>query len=111
MSALITEKMVQLAFDWLNENADNAAAAKAQRIRAEHKTRQVRSQVFLECEGTVAEREAKALVSDRYDKAVHDECMAVEADEFHRNQRNRCEAIIDGWRTEQSNYRAMARIG
>lgn len=107
---LITEQMVQAAFDWLRENATTAAAAKAARIRAEHNTKRVKAKQFLASEGTVSEREHRALASKEYDRAVDDECQAVEADEFHRNQRNKAEAIIDAWRTEQSNYRAMGKV-
>ena len=112
MSALIPEKTVELAFEWLKDNAEASAAAKAAKIRAEHRTRQVRAEMYLAAEGgTVADREAKAIASEDYDKAVDEECKAVEADEFHRNQRNRCEAIIDAWRTEQAGIRAMGKIG
>ena len=108
---LVPDDLVQSAFDWLHDNSKPAAAAKAARVRAEYKTKQVKARVFLESEGTVAEREAKALASDRYDEAVVAEIDAVEKDEFHRNQRSKAEAIIESWRTEQSNLRAMTKVG
>ena len=108
---LINEDMISAAFDWLHDNSRAAAKAKADRIRAEHRTKQVRAQVFLESEGTVAERESKALASNRYDEAIDAEITAVENDEFHRNQRNKAEAIIEAWRTEQSGLRAMSKVG
>lgn len=108
---LISDTLVQQAFDWLKENAKPSAAARAARIRAEHNTKRVKAQQFLSHEGSVAERDAQAIASTEYDEAVEAECAAVEADEFHRNQRNKAEAIIDAWRTEQSNYRAMQKVG
>lgn len=108
---LISDDLVQSAFDWLRENTRPAAAAKAARIRAEHTTKRVKAQMFLEASGSVAERDARAIASDEYLEAVDAEASAVEQDEYHRNQRNKAEAIIDAWRTEQSNYRAMGRVG
>ena len=108
---LVNEDMIAAAFDWLHDNSKPAAAAKAARIRAEYKTKQVKARVFLESEGTVAEREATALASDRYDEAVDAEIQAVENDEFHRNQRSKAEAIIESWRSEQANLRAMSKVG
>ena len=111
LGTLVNEDMIQAAFDWLHDNSKPAAAAKAARIRAEYKTKQVKAQVFLESEGTVAEREARALASMEYDLAIDAEIQAVENDEFHRNQRSKAEAIIESWRSEQANLRAMSKVG
>ena len=108
---LVSEEMVQQAFDWLNENASTSAAARANRVRAEYHTKAIRSEVFLEKEGNNLERESKTFKDRRYKDAVRDEMKALEEDQFHINQRNKCMAIIDAWRTEQSNYRAMQRVG
>jgi len=107
---LVSEEMVQQAFDWLHDNRQASAHAKAMRIRAEYAVKKARSKAFLDATGNNAEREAKAMQTDEYDKAVEEEIVAIEADEFHRNQRNRCGAIIEAWRTEQSNLRSMAKI-
>ena len=108
---LVNEDMIQAAFDWLHDNSKPAAAAKAERIRAEYRTKQIKAKAFLEAEGTVAEREATALASSQYDEAVDAEIQAVENDEFHRNQRSKAEAIIESWRSEQANLRAMSKVG
>lgn len=111
MTVLISDNLVQAAFDWLRENAAPSAAAKAARIRAEHNTKRVKAKQFLEASGSVAERDATAIASDEYLEAVDGEASAVEADEFHRNQRNKAEAIIEAWRTEQASMRAIAKVG
>jgi len=108
---LISDDLVEKAFDWLKDNAAQSAAAKAARIRAEHNVKRVKAQKFLESEGSIAERDARAIASDEYAEAIDQECEAVERDEFHRNQRNKASAIIEAWRTEQSNYRAMQKVG
>lgn len=111
MNQLVSDKLVQQAFDWLSENRQSSAAAKALRIRAEYKVKQVRSKLFLDATGNNAEREAKAISSPEYEEAILEEIQAIEADEFHRNQRSRCTALIEAWRTEQSNLRTMAKVG
>jgi hypothetical protein len=108
---LITEEMVQTAFDWLNDNAAKAAQAKSKRIRAEHMLKRAKAEAFLAASGTVAEREAIALCSPEYDEALDEECRAVQLDEWYRNQHNKCGAIIDGWRTESATNRSLGKIG
>ena len=108
---LITDQMVQAAFDWLNEQVQHAASAKADRIRAEYATKQAKANAFLDAEGTVAERDAKAVASNVFHAAVEKETKAIAKDEFFRNQRDKCTAIIEAWRTQSSNYRALGKVG
>jgi len=108
---LISDDMVQKAFDWLNENSNMAAGAKADRIRAEYGVKKAKAKVFLASAGTVAERESEAICSDEFSNAVEKEAEAVADDEFYRDNRSKCIAIIDAWRTEQSNLRGMSRVG
>lgn len=108
---LVSDKMVQDAFDWLQDHADTAAKARAEKIRAEYAVKVARALVFAESEGTVAERQAYADCAPSSRNAYDDEADAVEKDEWHRVNRSKCEAIIDAWRTEQSNLRSMGRVG
>lgn len=64
MRQLVTDDMAQAAFDWLAENTDTAAHARAMRVKAEYATKRAKARAFLEESGTIAEREAKALCSD-----------------------------------------------
>lgn len=109
--ALITDKMVHAAFDWLDDHAGPAAAAKAERIRAEHGVKRVKARLYLEAPGNnIAERDAWAMNHADYGAAVDREAEAVRNDEFFRAERGKCEAIIEAWRTEQSNFRAMGKV-
>jgi hypothetical protein len=108
---IVSDKMVQDAFDWLNGHADSAAAAKAEKIRAEYRVKVARGRVFGESEGTVAERQAAADCDQHTQCAYDDEAEAVEKDEWHRVHRSKCEAIIEAWRTEQANLRGMTKVG
>ncbi|MCA0276306.1 MAG: hypothetical protein LCH86_09895 [Proteobacteria bacterium] len=110
MRFIIRDETVHAAFDMLEANAHAAAVAKAMRERTEDDRKAARARVFLKATGTVAEREAQALISDEYQQACEHFYAAVEADEEHRNQRGKCEAIIEAWRTCQSNFRAMGKV-
>ena len=108
---LVTDKMVGTAFDWLDDHAAPAAAAKAELIRAEHNTKRVKARLFLESnETSVAAKEAWAMTQPAYGEAVDREAEAARNDEFFRRERDKCQAIIEAWRTEQSNFRAMGKV-
>lgn len=103
---LVTETMMQAALDYLATSAHEAAAAKAERVRAEHGVKQAKARAFMQAEGPVAQRDAEAIASDEYATAVEREAKAVEQDEWHRNQRTKADAIISAWQTENANRRA-----
>jgi hypothetical protein len=107
---IIRDETVHAAFDTLEIQAQPAAAAKAMRERRDDQRKAARAKVFLSQTGSVAEREAKALVSEEYQIACEAYYAAVEADEEYRSTRSKCEAVIEAWRTCQSNFRAMGRI-
>ena len=107
---IIRDETVHAAFDTLELQAQPAAAAKAMRERREDERKAARARAFLKTTGNVAEREAQAILSEEYQIASERYYAAVEADEEYRNTRSKCEAIIEAWRTCQSNFRAMGRI-
>ena len=111
MMPIVSEQMVQDAFDWLQSHADSAAAAKAEKIRAEYNVKATRAKIFLLNEGTVAERQATADCAPTTKEAYDREAEAVEKDEWHHRHRSKCEAIIEAWRTEQANLRGMGKVG
>jgi hypothetical protein len=106
----IKDETVHAAFDLLESHAQPAAAARAMRERCDDQRRAARARGFLNATGNVAEREAQSVLTDEYSSACEAFYEAVEADEYHRNQRSKCEAIIEAWRTVQSNFRAMGKV-
>lgn len=106
----IRDETVHAAFDTLEVQAQPAAAAKAMRERREDQRKAAKARAFLKASGSVAEREASALLAEEYQIACESYYAAVEADEEYRNTRSKCEAIIEAWRTCQSNFRAMGKI-
>ena len=107
----IPDSKVQMALDWLEENAGSMAAARAERERAAYRTKIAKQKVFLASNGNNAEREAKALTSELFLDAMMKEAEAIQVDEEFRNNRSKCEAIIDAWRTTTATARAASRIG
>lgn len=106
MPRLVTDDMVSNALDYLAQSTEAAAAAKAERIRAEYARKKVRSMIMLDSDGPIAIREAHAETSEEYEKACEREAEAVRNDEWHRLQRNKAEAIVEAWRTESATVRA-----
>ena len=109
---LITDAAVHAAFDYLNEAADAAAKARADRILAEHKRKKVLAEMLLEqTAGSADMRRAAAEASPEYWEACEDEARATRADVWHQHQKGKAMAIIEAWRTEQSNLRSAGKVG
>jgi hypothetical protein len=107
---IIRDETVHAAFDMLESHAQPAAAARAMRERREDERRAAKARAFLRATGTAGEREAQSVLDEDYRLACERFYAAVEADEEYRNQRSKCEAIIEAWRTVQSNFRAMGKV-
>lgn len=107
---VIRDETVHAAFDTLESHAQPAAAARAMRERREDERRAAKARAFLKATGTAGEREAQSILDEEYRLACERFYAAVEADEEYRNQRSKCEAIIEAWRTCQSNFRAMGKV-
>lgn len=105
---LIADEAIEEALQYLATSAETAAAARAARIRGEFERKRVRSRLILQCnsEKTMGLKEAWAECHPDYIEACEKELKAVEADEYYRNKRNACDAIIEAWRSEQANNRA-----
>lgn len=110
MRFTIRDETVHAAFDMLESHAQPAAAARAMRERRDDERRAAKAKAFLKTQGTVAEREAQSVLDEGYVQACERFYAAVEADEEYRNERSKCEAIIEAWRTVQSNFRAMGKV-
>lgn len=110
MRFIIRDETVHAAFDWLEENANAAAVAKAMRERRDDERKAAKARAFLSATGTVGERDAQAILSEAYVIASERYYAAIEADEEFRNHRSKAEMIIDAWRTVQSNLRTMGKV-
>lgn len=109
---LITEKMVNAAFDYLNDAADAAAKARADKILTEHRRKKVFAELLLLQEkGTADLRRAAVEAHPEYWTACEAEAAAVRDDAWHSHQKGKAMAVIEAWRTEQSNLRSAGRVG
>jgi hypothetical protein len=104
---LISDEWIEGALEYLSTCSDKIAAARGQRVRAEFNRKQTRAMLMLRSpESSAAMREAWAESHADYIAACEDEAKAVEADEWHRSQRNKADTVIEAWRTEQASHRA-----
>lgn len=109
-ASIIPDTKAMQAFDWLRENAGPAAAARAERERAEWNVKQVKARLQRAAnEGTVQAREDAALTHPDFQAAIDRLCEAIQTDEEFRNNRNRAEALLDAWRTASANERAFTK--
>ena len=101
----LNENRVEQALTRL-ANTDDAHAELAGQVKyLEEGLKQAKSHSFLLADGTVAEREAKALASVKYSEAVEAHMKAFVAFKKIDNERNHEIRIIDIWRTLSSNRR------
>lgn len=110
MAFHISDEQVQSAFDVLHSNEH--AKARAAYEYSEKRLKAVLANLVSQSSGkTVSEREGEALRSDEYTetlKTFHGVCRVYyEA----RDRREAAMAVIEAYRTQRSDMRAMGRVG
>jgi hypothetical protein len=106
----IPDSHVEHAFDVLK--SQKHAAARAAYEFAEKQLKVVLAKAELTANGkTVGERQASALASAEYERALNDFRLVAENYHSERDRRDAASAIIDAWRTQQSDMRAMGKVG
>ena len=75
---MITDQMAEKALDYIKDNAKAYAVAKSQSVQLDHYRKIVRSKLFRDAAGTVAEREAWAECHHEYKAAVDAMTAAIE---------------------------------
>ena len=101
----LNENRVEQALTKLSNSDDDHAAWAGQVKYLEEGIKQAKAHSFLLAEGTVAEREAKAVASLKYADAVLAWTKALKHFKKIDNERNHEIRIIDIWRTLSSNRR------
>lgn len=106
----ISERLVEQAFDRLRST--DHALARAGYEMAEKNLKVVLARVEMLANGkTVGERQATALTSPEYESALTEWRKLAENYYRERDKREAAVAVIDAWRTQQSDMRAMGRVG
>jgi hypothetical protein len=104
----ITETEIEKALDYLRDNADAAARARAERIYMEEYRKVVKAQLMKEHDGIpISAQEREAYADPNY--AAHLDALreAVFQDEKHRFLLEAAKAKCDAWRTQSATERAM----
>lgn len=109
---MIAEKDIEKALDYLRESAVEAATARANMKYLSEFLKSKRAQLKLQQVGmSNAAAEDFALADPAYLEVLDGYRVAVEMDSRHQFKREAAVALIDAWRTQQSNLRAEGRIG
>jgi len=101
----LNENRVEQALTKLSNSDEEHAAWAGQVKYLEEGIKQAKAHAFLLAEGTVAEREAKAVASLKFSEAVNAHTKAFVQFKKIDNERNHEMRIIDIWRTLSSNRR------
>jgi hypothetical protein len=105
----ISEPQIQAAFDVLHDQAH--AKSRAAYEFAEKRLKVVLAKAQLAADGkTVGERDANAQTSPEYEAALTKFRLIAETYYTERDRRDAAAAVIDAWRTQQSDMRAMGRV-
>lgn len=102
---IISDAAVEEALQELALLDDKEAELKAARDYGEAKLKEIYSECFLDCSGTVAERESYARTSPDYIEHLKNLRTVVERHGAARNKRDRLMMVIEVWRSENANMR------
>ena len=107
MTDIVTDEAVEAALDYLRDNADMAAKARAERIYVEEFRKTLKARLMQEHVGeSIGSQEREAYADTRY--AAHLDAIkeAVYADERQRFLRQAAIAKVEAWRSASANRRA-----
>lgn len=110
VASLIKEEDIEKAVNWLRDNAEEAAQARANRIYVEEYRKTVKARLMAGMnDKPIGAQEAFAYGHKEY--VAHLEAIreAVRIDEEFRFLREAAQAKIEAWRTQSSNQRAEGK--
>lgn len=106
----ISERLLEAAFDWLEESSVLVADARANAQRADFERKVVWSEIFKEVNGSVAQKEAQVMTHPRY-KAAYEKYIVADAHwVMMQDQKNKAQVIIDCWRSEEASQRFIDKV-
>lgn len=106
----IPDSHVEHAFELLKSQSHATARAAYEFAEKHLKVVIAKAQLAAEAK-TVGEREAMALASTDYERALNDFKLIAKNYHVERDRRDAASAVIDAWRTQQSDMRAMGKVG
>ena len=106
---MISDEDVEKAIDYLRDNAEAAAKARAERIYMDEFRKSLKALIMKEhIDATVSAQEREAYADPRYQTHLEALRQAVYRDEKARFMRVAAEAKIEAWRTSSANRRAIS---
>ena len=107
----ITDDEIYRALDYLRDNAEKAALARANRIYLEEYRKSKKAMLMKESKvEAISAQERDAYAHPEYLEFLEGLRVAVFEDEKHRFLLQAASAKIDAWRSEQANQRVMGKI-
>lgn len=101
----LTDNRVAMALAELSQTDETHAALAGEVKYRDAKLKQAEAHAYLKADGTIAERQAKALISPEYDKALDEQLKAFVDFKTLDNQRNHEIRITEIWQTLSANRR------
>ena len=102
---MISQDRLEKAMTFLAESDQPFADARMAMERAKYKADAVHNTIFLHETGTVAERSARAGISEEYDKAMGVYFEALREYDYVKHKRSTEELIVDVFRTLEASRR------
>lgn len=106
----IPDSHVEHAFELLKSGSHSTARAAYEFAEKNLKVVLAKAEIAANAK-TVGERQASALASPEYERALSDFKLIAKAYHQERDRRDAASAVIDAWRTQQSDMRAMGKVG
>ncbi len=104
---MIEEINVEMALEYIRDNAPDYGDAKAARVFIEQFRKSKKAMLMLEVEGTGLVRESYAYSHPEYIKLLEDYKTAIEEEEKLKWLMVAARAKIEVWRTQQANNRRV----
>jgi hypothetical protein len=108
---VVTDEDIERALDYLRDNAEGAAQARANKIYLTEYRKVLKAELMGKSNDTAAvAQERFAYSHDDYKEFLKGLKEAIYQDAKHDFLRDAAKAKFEAWRTEQANYRAMEKI-
>jgi len=101
---------IEKSLDFIRDNAEAYAQAKAERIYLEEFRKSQKALLVLEATGTIQEKDAYAYSNTKYLLVLDGLKVAVEKEEKLKWMMIAAQAKIEVWRTEQANSRYIDKV-
>lgn len=102
---MVTDEQVEKAADFIRDNAEKFATAKATRVYCEEYRKSLKAILFNHAEGAAGVRENLAYADEKYLKHLEELKQAVFEEEKLKGLIKAAEMKIELWRTSSANSR------